>query len=260
MVEEAAAQQDASAGRKRDRAQIEFPYADLNRSAELTAKLAECGGKIWIEQTQLAVALDMSVTGGTFRSRLSAAKMFGLVEADAGKVRLSELGILLLEEGSEKSAKAEAFLRVPLYKAMFESYNGFALPPAATIERQMQTLGVPPKQVERARQAFASSAQSAGYIASNGRFSKPAFTPAVAREERNGDDVGGGGSTPPPPPSPPPPPPPPPPVTEKALEYKLVDLMSEALDKPDVMQAIITVVTFLKARDAGKQKTGADQK
>jgi hypothetical protein len=58
-----------------------------------------------------------------------------------------------------------------------------------------------------------------------------------------------------------PPPPPaftPPPVTEKALEYKLVDLMTEAMDKPDVMQAIITVVTFLKAREAEQKKTAAD--
>jgi hypothetical protein len=52
-------------------------------------------------------------------------------------------------------------------------------------------------------------------------------------------------------------PPPAPPVTEKALEYKLVDLMSEALDKPDVMSAIITVVTFLKAREAEQKKTAA---
>lgn len=51
---------------------------------------------------------------------------------------------------------------------------------------------------------------------------------------------------------------PPPPVTEKALEYKLVDLMTEAMDKPDVMQAIITVVTFLKAREAEQKKTVVD--
>jgi hypothetical protein len=49
------------------------------------------------------------------------------------------------------------------------------------------------------------------------------------------------------------------PITEKALEYRLVDLMSDAIDKPEVMQAIITVVTFLKARDAKPAKTAADQ-
>ena len=182
-------------GRKRDRTLIEFPYTDLNRSEELATALAQAGGKVWIEQTQLAVAMDMSSGGGTFRGRLSAAKMFGFIETEAGKVRLSDLGLHLLDETTQRAAKVEAFLKVPLYKAMYDSYNGFALPPAAAIERQMQSLGVPPKQAERARQAFASSAQAAGYIASNGRFSKPTLAPVPAREEASEDreaEAGGG--------------------------------------------------------------------
>ncbi|HET9459638.1 MAG TPA: DUF5343 domain-containing protein [Sphingomicrobium sp.] len=70
------------------------------------------------------------------------------------------------------------------------------------------------------------------------------------KQRRQVQETGGAGETPPPPP--------PPQVTEKALEYKLVDLMSEALEKPDVMQAIITVVTFLKSREAEKKKTAAN--
>lgn len=42
-------------------------------------------------------------------------------------------------------------------------------------------------------------------------------------------------------------------MTEKALEYRLVDLMSDAMDDAEVMHAIIKVVTFLKARDAAKK-------
>lgn len=249
---------ETNAGKKRDRTLIEFPYTDIARGADLTQTLAQSGGKVWIEQAQLAVAMDMSVTGGTFRGRLSAARMFGFVETEGGKVRLSDLGILLLEEGTARSALAEAFLRVPLYRAMFDSYNGFALPPAAAIERQMQSLGVPPKQAERARQAFASSAQHAGYIAANGRFSKPMVAPVEARDDA-GDLSGGGGGAggdPPPPPSPPPPPPPPP--QSDKLEYRLVDLMEKAGDEPEVMKAILTVITFLKTGNSPK-KTATDQ-
>lgn len=242
---------EAGAGKKRDRTLIEFPYTDIARGEGLTQTLAQAGGKVWIEQAQLAVAMDMSVSGGTFRGRLSAARMFGFVETEGGKVRLSDLGILLLEEGTARSALADAFLRVPLYRAMFDSYNGFALPPAAAIERQMQSLGVPPKQAERARQAFASSAQYAGFIAANGRFSKPMVTPVAARDDADGGTGGGnggggggggGGDTPPPPP---------PPTSEK-LEYRLVDLMEKAGDNPEVMKAILTVITFLKTGGAPK--------
>lgn len=255
MVIDGAAEQEGESdpqsggGRKRDRTLIEFPYTDLTRGAELTATLGQAGGKVWIEQKQLAVAMDMSANGGTFRSRLSAAKMFGFIETEAGKVRLSDLGIRLLDESTERVAKVEAFLNVPLYRAMYDSYNGFALPPAAAIERQMISMGVPPKQAERARQAFASSAQAAGYIASNGRFSKPMVAPAEAKDEKSKDASGGNGGGGEPPEEPP--------VTEKALEYKLVDLMADAADDPDVMRAIITVVTFLKTRQSAKPKTGA---
>lgn len=48
----------------------------------------------------------------------------------------------------------------------------------------------------------------------------------------------------------PPPPPKLPEMSEKALEYRLVDLMSEASGDPEVMAAIIKVITFLKTKNA----------
>lgn len=54
-------------------------------------------------------------------------------------------------------------------------------------------------------------------------------------------------------------PPPLTPITEKLLEYRLVDLMAEAMDDPEVLQAIIKVVTFLKARDAKPKKKAVDE-
>ncbi len=44
-----------------------------------------------------------------------------------------------------------------------------------------------------------------------------------------------------------------PPISEKALEYRLVDLMTEAAADPEVMSAIIKVITFLKTKNAGNQ-------
>lgn len=41
-------------------------------------------------------------------------------------------------------------------------------------------------------------------------------------------------------------------MSEKALEYRLVDLMSEAAGNPEVMTSIINVITFLKTKDANK--------
>lgn len=47
-------------------------------------------------------------------------------------------------------------------------------------------------------------------------------------------------------------------ITEKALEYRLVDLMGDAMGDQDVMAAIIKVVTFLKTREAAQKNTATD--
>jgi hypothetical protein len=149
---------DISTGRKRERSLIEFPYTDLEKTEELARALHATGGQANIDLTQLAVALNQSANGGTFRSRLSAAKMFGLINVEHGAVSLTPLGLRIIDESTAGIARADAFLCVPLYKEMFGRYNGQALPPPAAIERQMEMLGVPRKQKERARQAFSTSA------------------------------------------------------------------------------------------------------
>jgi hypothetical protein len=81
---------------------------------------------------------------------------------------------------------------------MYEQFRGHALPPPPAIERQVEQLGVSPKQKERARQTFMKSAQYAGFIdASSGRFVKPGIAQADAitsenppREKGSGDGDG----------------------------------------------------------------------
>jgi hypothetical protein len=78
------------------------------------------------------------------------------------------------DSGNGRSAKVTAFLNVELFRVMYDQYKANALPPPPAIERQMEQLGVSPKQKERARQTFMKSAQYAGFIdASTGRFIKP---------------------------------------------------------------------------------------
>lgn len=180
---------------KRERTQIDFPYADMASAEELTAILFEKGGGS-AEPPQLAGWLDMSANGGTFRSRVSAARMFGFVETSRGSIEITDLGRRVADDAGAPSARAEAFLKVPLFEAMFQKNQGYGLPPAAAIERQMVEFGVPTKQKERARQVFQKSADRAQFIdQSSGRFIKPSVTPAPLRHQDR--------PPPPPPPSPP---------------------------------------------------------
>jgi hypothetical protein len=186
---------------KRERSKIGFVYNDLEGALDLARTLQTRAGTS-CEVKQLASWMNQSSEGGTFRSILGAARTFGLIETQQGSVMLTVLGREALDEARRVNALAEAFLKVPLHQAMYGQYEGFALPPPAAIERQMETLGVPTKQKERARQTFTKSAQFAGYIdPQTGRFIKPATAvappaPTVNDPKKNtgggngGDDQG----------------------------------------------------------------------
>jgi hypothetical protein len=183
--------------RKRIRSEIEFPYADLENAVELAQILHSRAGTS-CELTELAAWMNQSVTGGTFRTRVSAAKIFGLIETTQGRATLTQLGRDILDKGSERSARCDAFLNTELFLAMYEQNKGNVLPPPAAIERQMEGLGVSPRQKERARQTFMKSANFAGFLdPSSGRFIKPGNVSAKADPAPQKEKGGAGGEEPP---------------------------------------------------------------
>jgi hypothetical protein len=74
-------------------------------------------------------------------------------------VELTDLGKRIVDPETHDGARAEAFLRVPLYRAIFDRYRGVKLPPDPGLESEMVGLGVSTKQTERARQVLQRSAQ-----------------------------------------------------------------------------------------------------
>lgn len=197
------AETGAAAGSKRFRSEIEFPYADLPSAVELASTIHEKAGSS-CEADELAAWMGQTATGGTFRTRVSAARMFGLVENAGGRVTLTQLGRdILPTSGADRAAKVTAFLKVELFAAMYDQYKGNVLPPPPAIERQMEQLGVSPKQKERARQTFAKSATYAGFIdQATGRFVKPGIAqreepPPPALDKKRGGNGGDDGDEPP---------------------------------------------------------------
>jgi hypothetical protein len=180
--------------RTRARGAIEFPYSDLEAAVELSRTIQARAGTS-CDIVQLASWMNQSATGGTFRTRLGAARLFGLIETSQGKASLTTVGRDALDDSSGPTARADAFLRVPLFRAMYDQYQGYALPPAAAIERQMEQFGVPPKQKERARQTFIKSAVYAGYVdQQTGRFVRPASAaPPPSNVDGGANKNNGGG-------------------------------------------------------------------
>ncbi|HZQ94468.1 MAG TPA: hypothetical protein VFA67_05620 [Candidatus Sulfotelmatobacter sp.] len=147
---------------RRERSTIEFPYYDLADAEEIATTVHQLGTTCTVEQ--LAGALRVVPDGGGFRTRLSAARTFGLLSLERGTVTLTDLGARICDPQQAKAARVDAFQTVPLYGKVFDNFRGKTLPPPTGLESAMVNLGVAPKQKERARQAFQRSAKHAGFF------------------------------------------------------------------------------------------------
>jgi hypothetical protein len=164
---------NGGSGKDRLRSTIAFPYSSLVEAETIaSALLRSWGGSA--SQDQLAGGLGTNPRSGTFRTKLGATRIFGVVEVTRGKVTLTDLGHRLADPESSDAAKVEAFMTVPLFSAIYDEYEGRSLPPDKGLEQKIADLGVSAKQTAKARQALQASAKRAGFFDTTpGRLIRP---------------------------------------------------------------------------------------
>ena len=185
---------------KRQRSTIGFPYSDYESAAEVATAIHGNVGSGNCSGGQLSAWMNQSAKSSGFRTQLAAARLFGLIESeDPESIRLTDLGRRTIDPTQARAAKAEAFLRVPLFKSLYDLHKDSVTPPAAALEREIASLGVSEKQKARARQVFESSAQQTGFReAAPNRLVMPAVVirdkPPAEEKPKNGGGTGEGGS------------------------------------------------------------------
>jgi hypothetical protein len=168
---------------------------------EVAIAIQEHVGSGDCDEHQLSAWLKKSQKSSGFRSVWSTARLFGLIETENGKFRLSPLGRRAVDPAQERDAKAKAFLTVPLYNKLFENYKGVALPPSAALERELVQIGVAEKQKHTARLVLERSALYAGFFEhGKDRLVMPGVVPDERRElpkpnESEGRPGGGAGGS-----------------------------------------------------------------
>jgi hypothetical protein len=197
-VDEATATQvetpDEAAKQARERSTIQFPYNDLDEAISVANAMYSNVGAGTAELHQLAGWMDQALTSGAFRNKISAARIFGLIETGQGRVTLTRIGREIVNAETAAAARVAAFLEVPLYRAIFDKYKGQPLPPNIGLEREMADLGVAEKQKDRARQAFQRSAEQAGFFRQGkSKLILPALAPGAAPDPGDKPAGGGGG-------------------------------------------------------------------
>jgi hypothetical protein len=186
---------------KRERSSIAFPYNDLTDALQVAQAIHDHVGVGDCDDAQLSAWMNQSSKSSGYRMRLTAARMFGILDPASDRRKLTPLGRMIVDPRQERGAKADAFLRVPLYSAIYERYKDSVLPPEKTLETEIVGLGVAEKQRSLARQVFTRSAQQAGYSEhGNNRLVRPGVAPPdpspLAGKTQNGGG-GAGGDEPP---------------------------------------------------------------
>lgn len=186
-------------GKPKPKSEVAYPYYDLDKSVEVARIIhAEAGGTC--DRAQLAGLLKYSGTrNGGFLSRVSAAKMFGLLEENQDKLTLTERAKTILSPVmpcDAERAKVEAFLSVDFFLRIYEQFKGQVLPAEVGLKNLLQTqYKIVPDRVIPALRVLMDSAESAGFFRVSGNRSRMT-EPIIASN-------GGQPSKEPPPPPPP---------------------------------------------------------
>ena len=107
---------------------IGFPYMDLEDAIGVAKTMLGAGG-VSMDRDQLAAAMGQVPTSGNFNMKAAAARWFGLIDFTQGRFQLTPLGFDIFNSSRERAAKATAFLNVPLYRKVFDTFRGRQLPP-----------------------------------------------------------------------------------------------------------------------------------
>jgi hypothetical protein len=151
--------------RGKEQSSISFPYKDLDSAPSVAQAVLQAGG-VALTTEQLAGVMSLQPGSGNFVAKVSTARIFGLLSYSQGKHELTMLGFAIVDtdERRQRTARAEAFLTVPLYRRTYDEFKGKQLPPKPGLEQAFVRFGVATKQKTAARLAFEKSAQQAGFF------------------------------------------------------------------------------------------------
>ena len=170
---------------------IAYPWYALAETIKL-ATLIEDKGAGRLTSEAIAVEMSSSITSGFFQSRLRSGRLFGLLAQRAEDVwaTTERAKRILRPRSPEDRAQAlrEAFVEVPLFRAVMEKYAGRPLPVKETLtnilEHDFQVIA---SRSAAAADILLASAREAGLVQTGGERSylsvpNPEVEPAAPEE------------------------------------------------------------------------------
>ncbi len=125
------------------------------------------GGRATNEQ--LAAYLRYkSANNGAYLELVASSRAYGLIASEGGQLVLTERAqsiLMPIYPETARSAMVDAFLAVPLFKAVYEEHRGREIPPEFGLKNLLRThYGILPGRVHKAYRALMESAEQAGFF------------------------------------------------------------------------------------------------
>lgn len=149
--------------------QTHVPRTTLENALRVPQALADHYGKDPARPLDVAAALDMSPTSGTFRDLCGAAIGYGLTDGgpNASEISLTPLGMKVvapLEEGQDAQSLREAALTPTVVRRFLEKYDGSPLPSETIGHNVLGTMDVPSDSAARVLELILENARLVGFL------------------------------------------------------------------------------------------------
>lgn len=148
------------------------PYYDLNDSVLVAKAIYEKAGGSCTREWLAPTLNYKGVKNGSFVTRVTAAKAFGLIDQQDDKLSVTPRGqsiVAPITPAAAETALVDAFLGVPLFKRVYEKYRTGELPQEVGLRNLFLTeMGVLKERVAPSVRVFMESADQAGFFRTAG--------------------------------------------------------------------------------------------
>ncbi len=160
--------------------EFRYPQYDLEQSIEVARKITARGTGATLSADELAAFLGYkSVNNGAFLTRMSSARLFGVIEGPSKAMAATTRATAIIHPDypqTAERARLDAFQSVPLYGAFLDAFKGRELPDEQGMSNALVTrFKVPEKESKAVLTRLLASAEQAGLfrVAGSGRMIEP---------------------------------------------------------------------------------------
>lgn len=145
--------------------QQDLPAHPVDKALNIPRAIADNYGGSPSSPLEVASALRVQPSSGTFRTLVSASNAYGLTANNGAGIEVTPLGSRILHptvDGDDLAAEREALLKPRILREFLQRYDDSPIPRETIAQNVLATMGVPPERTETALRSILGQAERLG--------------------------------------------------------------------------------------------------